>query len=343
MAKSVSTKSAGKSKTESTKKPAVKKQSGGKDTIPKKSTAVSKSTPKKSAAKPKTVKKPAATPTPEPEQKSLFRRKTIAERTVAWKTGAYFKVLRWMVLIPLLLLIVFFTFFMAGYSFTVLVLWCLIGIILFYNITHLLRERYPKAVRTVRKMFTTLLLIGLIIVGFTEAVIINASFGNPKEHCDYVVVLGAKVRPDGPSVSLMDRICAAADYMTEHPEVTAIVSGGKGADEPMTEAQCMYDELVGLGIDPSRIWVEDRATSTWENLHFSLNLIEENTGTRPEKIGILSSEYHLFRASLFADACGVESVGIPAPTSRLSQKINHFMREVAGVWHYLILGGQYDA
>ena len=74
-----------------------------------------------------------------------------------------------------------------------------------------------------------------------------------------------------------------------------------------------------------------------------LNLIEENTGTRPDKIGILSSEYHLFRASLFADACGVESVGIPAPTSRLSQKINHFMREVAGVWHYLILGGQYDA
>lgn len=343
MAKSVNTESAGKSKTESTKKPAVKKQSSSKDATPKKSTAVSKSTPKKSAAKPKTVKKPAATPKPEPEQKSLFRRKTIAERTVAWKTGAYFRVLRWLVLIPLLLLIVFFTFFMAGYSFTVLVLWCLIGIILFYNITHLLRERYPKAARTVRKMFTTLLLIGLIIVGFTEAVIINASFGNPKEHCDYVVVLGAKVRPDGPSVSLMDRICAAADYMTEHPEVTAIVSGGKGADEPMTEAQCMYDELVGLGIDPSRIWVEDQATSTWENLHFSLNLIEENTGTRPEKIGIVSSEYHLFRASLFADACGVEAVGIPAPTSRLSQKINHFMREVAGVWHYLILGGNYDA
>ena len=343
MAKSVNTESAGKSKTESTKKPVVKKQSGGKDATPKKSAAVSKSTPKKSAAKPKTVKKPAATPKPEPEQKSLFRRKTIAERTVAWKTGAYFKVLRWMVLIPLLLLIVFFTFFMAGYSFTVLVLWCLIGIILFYNITHLLRERYPKAARTVRKMFTTLLLIGLIIVGFTEAVIINASFGSPGESCDYVVVLGAKVRQDGPSVSLMDRIHAAAEYLDEHPEVTAVVSGGKGADEPMTEAQCMYDELVGLGIDPSRIWVEDQATSTWENLHFSLNLIEENTGTRPEKIGILSSEYHLFRASLFADACGVESVGIPAPTSRLSQKINHFMREVAGVWHYLILGGQYDA
>ena len=72
------------------------------------------------------------------------------------------------------------------------------------------------------------------------------------------------------------------------------------------------------------------------------SLIEEKTGERPEKLGILSSEYHLFRAKLFAKECGVEAVGIPARTSRLSQKINHFMREVAGVWHYLILGGNYD-
>ena len=105
----------------------------------------------------------------------------------------------------------------------------------------------------------------------------------------------------------------------------------------------MYDELVKLGIDPGRIWLEDKATSTWENLNFSLNLIQEKTGTRPEKIGVVSSEYHLFRASLFAKANEVGFVGIPAATSRLSQKINHFMREVAGVWHYLILGGQYDA
>ena len=105
----------------------------------------------------------------------------------------------------------------------------------------------------------------------------------------------------------------------------------------------MYEKLVGLGIDPNRIWMEDQATSTWENLNFTLELIEEKTGVRPEKLGLLSSEYHMFRASLFADACNVESVGIPAKTSRFFQGLNHFMREVAGVWHYIILGGQYDA
>ena len=305
--------------------------------------AAPKQTKKQSPAKTASTRKPASTPKPVPEQESPFRRKTIAERTVAWKTGQTAQILRWIVIIPLLLLIVYFTFFMAGYSFTVLVCWCLIGIILFYNCMYLLQSKYPKEARAINRVFTVILCIGLIVVGITEAIIIEASFGEPKETCDYVVVLGAKVRPDGPSVSLMDRIHAAADYLTEHPEVIAVVSGGMGEDEPMTEAQCMYEELVALGIDPDRIWVEDQATSTWENLQYSLNLIEEKTGTRPTKIGILSSEYHLFRASLFADACGVESVGIPAATSRLSQKINHFMREVAGVWHYILLGGQYDA
>ena len=71
------------------------------------------------------------------------------------------------------------------------------------------------------------------------------------------------------------------------------------------------------------------------------DLIEEKTGSRPEKLGVLSSEYHLFRASLFAADCGVEAVGIPATTSWFSIRVNYFLREVAGVWHYLILGGQY--
>ena len=243
----------------------------------------------------------------------------------------------------LALLAFFLKFVVPGYSFSALVCCCLIAIIAFYEVTRMLRPRYPQVMKILRRIFTVCLCIGLLVVGITECIIIHASFGSPKEQVEYMVVLGAKVRDDGPSVSLWDRIYAAAEYMEEHPNVTAIVSGGKGSDEPMTEAQAMYDELVALGIDPNRIWLEDKATSTWENINFTLDLIEEKAGERPTKLGVLSSEYHLFRASLFADACGVEEfVGVPAPTSRLSQMINHFMREVAGVWHYIILGGQYD-
>ena len=236
----------------------------------------------------------------------------------------------------------FLKYCVPGYSFSALVCLCLIALILFYTLMPLVGLKYPAFAHLTTKVFTVILVIGLLVVGITEAIIIHASFGDPEETVEYMVVLGAKVNADGPSVSLWDRICGAYEYLEAHPEVTAVLSGGQGSDEPITEAECMYRELVALGIDPKRLWREEDATSTWENLQFSLNLIESKTGTRPTKLGVLSSEYHLFRASLFADACGVEFVGIPAKTSRASQAINHFMREVAGVWHYILLGGQYD-
>ena len=236
----------------------------------------------------------------------------------------------------------FLKYCVPGYSFSALVCVCLIALILFYTFMPLVGLRYPVFAKWTVRIFSVLLAIGLTVVSVTEAIIIHASFGDPKEQVEYMVVLGAKVNADGPSVSLWDRICGAYEYLEDHPEVIAIVSGGQGTDEPITEAECMYRELVSLGIDPKRIWIEDEATSTWENLNFTLDLIEAKTGNRPEKLGVLSSEYHLFRASLFAKRCGVEFVGIPARTSRASQMINHFMREVAGVWHYLLLGGQYD-
>ena len=270
------------------------------------------------------------------------QKKTIAQKTTAWRRFWTPNLLRWLAMIPLAGIWYIFTFLMAGYSFSALVCLCLIGVLLFYNVCNWTRKRFPKSTRVVKSMFTILLCLGLLVMGVTEALIIHASFGDKDESCEYMVVLGAKVRPDGPSVSLMDRIRAAAEYMHEHPDVITIVSGGMGEDEPMAEAKCMYEELIKLGIGPDRIWIEDKATTTWENIHFALDLIEEKTGQRPEKIGILSSEYHLFRAKMFARDCGVEAVGIPARTSRLSQMINHFLREVAGVWHYILLGGQYS-
>lgn len=229
-----------------------------------------------------------------------------------------------------------------GYSFSALVACVLIGIIAFYEITWMLRGKYPKATRLLRRIFTVCLCIGLLIFGITEGFIIHASFGSPEEQTDYLLVLGAKVRVTGPSTALWERIRGAYNYLEAHPDTIALVSGGQGPDEPMTEAQSMYDELVAMGIDPERIWVEDKATSTWENLNFSLDLIQEKTGSRPTRLAVVSNEYHLFRTSLFAKKCGVDFVGIPAHSNRITQRINHFMREVAGVWHYLLLGGQYD-
>ena len=250
-------------------------------------------------------------------------------------------ILPWLLCGILAAIAYFLKYCVPGYSFSALVCVCLIALILFYTLMPMIGLTLPGFAKITTRVVTVCVIIGALVVGITEAVIIHASFGDPREEVEYMVVLGAKVNKDGPSVSLWDRVCGAYDYLTEHPDVTAVLSGGQGTDEPITEAECMYRELVNLDIDPNRLWVEDEATSTWENINFTLDLIEERTGVRPKKLGVLSSEYHLFRASLFARACDVEFVGIPAKTSRLPQAINHFMREVAGVWHYIILGGNY--
>lgn len=227
---------------------------------------------------------------------------------------------------------------LPGYSFTALVCLCIIGIILFYGFMPMVGRVLPRFARVCTIVFTLALICGLILFGVTEYFIIRASFGTPETQVDYLVVLGAKVRQDGPSVSLWDRIYEAVSYLNAHPDTIAIVSGGQGEDEPITEAKSMHDELVKLGISEDRIWMEYKATSTDENLRYSLDLIEEKTGRRPQTLGVLSSEYHLFRASLMAKKLGIEFVGVPAKTTKITQLINHAMREVAGVWHFYVFG-----
>ena len=277
--------------------------------------------------------------------KTPANKATIAKRT-AFRKRNKGAILACFVMAFLLLAAGFFKFCVQGYSFSALVCVCLTAVIGFYTFVPKLKTRYPKFTRTVIRIFTIILCIGLLVVSVTEALIIKASFGNPEAECDYLLVLGAKVRSDGPSLSLMNRIDAAYDYLTAHPDAIAVVSGGQGTDEPITEAQCMYDHLTAKGIDPSRIWMEDKATSTWENLLYSLDLIEQKTGQRPETLAVLSSEYHMFRARLFTEKAGAEFIGVPARTTNPVLMVNYFMREVAGVWHYILLGslgGHYHA
>lgn len=251
------------------------------------------------------------------------------------------KYLKWLFPGFFVLLGIFLVSFIQGHSFLGQISWGIAGVISCYYLIRLLNKNHHTAAKILTSALTTVLILGILLVGCTLAVVCRASLGQPEADCQYIVVLGAKVNGTSPSLSLRERIDAAEQYLKAHPNTIAILSGGQGPDEQISEAECMYHQLAARGIPKKQLWLEDQATSTWENLNFSLELIEEKTGNRPTTLGIISSEYHLFRASLFASDCGVEAVGIPADTAWLSLKVNYLLREVAGVWHYLILGGQY--
>lgn len=246
------------------------------------------------------------------------------------------RILKW--LIPLFWIMLGAVCFAAvhGHEFLGLICFALSALSIVYIAIDILK------IKILRRVLTGILCIGIAVFAVTETIVLKASTGHPEEKCEYVIVLGARVQDTSPSISLNERIHAAYDYLTQNPDVIAILSGGQGEDEGISEAQCMFRQLTSMGISADRLWLEDKSTSTWENLHFSMNIIEEKTGSRPEKAGILSSEYHLYRAGLFAKDCGFEAVGIPAHTSRFTIRLNYFLREVAGVWHYHILGGLYN-
>lgn len=116
------------------------------------------------------------------------------------------------------------------------------------------------------------------------------------------VVLGCRVYGERASLSLVERLEAAYDYLIEHPYADCVVSGGQGPGEDISEAECMYRWLVDKGIDPSRIYKEDQSTSTEENIAFSKEVIEENGLF--QKIVIVTNEYHIYRAGMIADDNG---------------------------------------
>lgn len=247
------------------------------------------------------------------------------------------RIIKWLIPLVLIGLGIFCYATVHGHEFLGLICFALSGLSICYIFIGMLQPRLiGKLLRTV---LSGILCVGILIFAVTEAIILSASTGDPDTQCEYIIVLGAKVDGTSPAMSLQSRIDAAYDYLSAHPDTVAILSGGQGEDEGISEAQCMFNYLTDMGIPADRLWLEDQSTSTWENLNFSLAVIESETGSRPEKIGILSSEYHLYRAGLFAKECGFEAVGIPAHTGQFSIRINYFLREVAGVWHYLILGG----
>lgn len=188
------------------------------------------------------------------------------------------------------------------------------------------------------RILCVVLVLGSIAAAITAGFIVKAAHPGSQPACDYIVVLGAGVRGTVPSLSLSERIRAAYDYLSANPNTTAILSGGQGPGEEITEAACMYRELTEMGIDGSRLLLEENSTSTIENLQFSMDILEEKTGQRPHRIGIVSSEYHIFRATLFAKRLGLESCGIPAKTTWFALRLNYYLREIVAVWKYLVLG-----
>jgi uncharacterized SAM-binding protein YcdF (DUF218 family) len=130
-----------------------------------------------------------------------------------------------------------------------------------------------------------------------------------RKNLDYIIVLGAHVDGTRPTLALLERIRRALEYLEENPRTKAVLSGGKGEGEQVSEAQAMYCYLTEHGIDGERLLLEEHSTNTKENLAFSLNLL----GDQPYSVGVVTNNFHVFRGVAIGRKCGCKDIcGIPS-------------------------------
>ena len=221
--------------------------------------------------------------------------------------------------------------FYAGIFLSWIWIWILIGAFAFLRFTMLKmsidknkRLKIPKAIKIIYYTVFFLSLAFFLAIEFNISVAMNTK---PQKDLDYVIVLGAGLNGTTPTKPLAKRIEEGYIYMSDNPDTILIASGGQGFHESISEAECIKRELVKMGIDEDRIILENRSTSTIENLKFSLEII----GDPDAEVGIITNSFHEYRAGLIAKNVGYTNAhSVPAVTL-FPVGIHYMLREFFGV------------
>ena len=179
----------------------------------------------------------------------------------------------------------------------------------------------------------------VVILCAVEILVFLGAASSDVPNLDYVIVLGAKVEEGRISSSLKKRLDKAIEYSQRNPDTILILSGGQGKDEPASEAQMMYEYLRYNGVPERQLVMEDKSGSTAENIMYCKEIIDRleaekdreksrrdptppgpymEAEDKPIQIGVLTSNFHVFRATGIARRCGLEGVcGIGAASDRI--------------------------
>lgn len=183
---------------------------------------------------------------------------------------------------------------------------------------------------------------------------------------DYIIIHGAGLDGPRPTPLLAGRIDKALElWNKQHQHGKFVVSGGQGADEVVSEAQAMRDYLLDKGVSANAILMEDKSTTTWENLRYSLAIIRADRASAAADgapaggsvtsndapadseftTAVVTSDFHVFRCAEYAHNLGIKADGIGSHTKGWYWP-TAFIREFiaitkAHLWPYLVIGGLY--
>lgn len=210
----------------------------------------------------------------------------------------------------------------------------LLGYGIFYAKVHQqIVELWQRGIGKTAIIFVAAVAVLVLMLVTAETVgMVRAVRKHPPQNTT-AVVLGCSVKGERPSRILQERLDAAYEYLTKNPKAYCVLSGGQGAGEDISEAECMYRYLTEKGIESERLLREDTSTNTKENLLFSQELLEKN-GISGD-ITIVTSEFHAYRAAKTAERLGINSYSTPSHTFFLYLP-TYYVRELYGILYYII-------
>jgi len=154
---------------------------------------------------------------------------------------------------------------------------------------------------------------------------------------DAVIVLGAGVRGDRVTLPLKMRLDKAIEYHYKNPDALIVVTGGQGLQETVTEAYAMEKYLVQNGVDNSKILKEEKATSTFENMKYSKEILD-NYFTNDYSVVIITNNFHIFRGTTIAKNSGFKNVTHMHAGLQWYNLMPCFLRESLAVIKMIICG-----
>lgn len=147
--------------------------------------------------------------------------------------------------------------------------------------------------------------------------------GDPK----IMIVFGYKLDGDDMPSLLKNRLDVALEYLQTHDDVSVILSGGGDGDN--TEAKRMFDYLTAHGVGEDVLYLEERSTTTVENVIFSAELIKEEGLNSSNGVLLVSNDFHLARIKMLCKRLNAPAPfsTLAAPSSPPSQKAMMYLRE----------------
>lgn len=182
------------------------------------------------------------------------------------------------------------------------------------------------------KAINYLLIFGLLILCYIIATIIAiiiVSCKKPKPTAHTLVILGCKIKGNKPTKSLKRRLDCGYKYLSENPNIYCVVSGGKGSDEEISEAECMCYYLVEKGITSNRIITESHSVNTKENILNSAKIIKANA--MPANMVIATDFYHHLRANIVAKKNKLIIIGAVSCIPSVKMIIINIIRELIAI------------